>query len=579
MDSAGPHSFINPTTCFTIACVAFSLVAISTIWRNQAHTGPLDQTAQKQNSPVRPRPARRQAVDSLYFGPRDISALDQSDGPPVQSQLARLVLDSAKLAQMLRSRSDDLARELLGEVSQVTTALCCLQRKIIAQSSLMSQNSGMLACISTALDSLDATFKSLDTVLNGSGSSDTMNAIVQQLRSQKPLLEFLLSQVDESALPPTPPAEAELEKREPPQTLPAALIPHQSEFHMGITPGVDEKCWIEPPPEYSPPTSSSAAALPEKSEQTIEHVGEEVQAPEREDGPDDDEGLYEAVTQNNTDALAELLEAGAEPSVHVGELQRTALHQAAHLNHCTCLAILLRHGAVMSTEDARGDTAVHLAAWAGNVEALSTLLSYGADLDWLSGRDGYSPLWCAVSAYQIDAARLLLRHGARVSLRSASGGGLTPLHQAAVTGQGAMCELLLERGAQADCLDDDLNTPLHCAAASGSVAAVKILLANGAEVDARQVHGLSAAHWAAHKGHTDVLGVLRDHGARLDGKAEEGATPLHLAANRGHTAVARMLLDSGVDRSAKATWDGHIGTPAAMAKARGHVRLAKILRG
>ncbi|KAF2212469.1 hypothetical protein CERZMDRAFT_3410, partial [Cercospora zeae-maydis SCOH1-5] len=171
---------------------------------------------------------------------------------------------------------------------------------------------------------------------------------------------------------------------------------------------------------------------------------------------------------------------------------RTPLHIAAHLNHAQILAILLKNGAELSTEDAKGDTALHLAAWSGNVEALSLLLAHSIEVDFLSGRDGYSALWCAISASQIDAARLLLKHGARVNLPAASGGGLKPLHQAAVTGQNAMCELLLDRGAHVDCLDDEQNTPLHYAAAAGSVSSVKVLLRAGADIEAVQSYGLTA---------------------------------------------------------------------------------------
>jgi ankyrin repeat protein len=231
----------------------------------------------------------------------------------------------------------------------------------------------------------------------------------------------------------------------------------------------------------------------------------------------------------------------------------------------------------MSAEDTKGDTPLHLAAWAGNVEALASLLSHGADVDWLSGRDGYSPLWCAISANHIDAARLLLsKYGARVSLRS--GSGLMPLHQAAVTGQSAMCELLLDRGAQVDARDDDQNTALHYAAASGSKSSVRILLQAGAAVTARQAQGLTALHWAAHKGHVDALSLLLDHMAPLNAGAEEGATPLHLAANRGHLAAVRILLERGCKRKVFAVWDGVEGTAAEMARAKNHARVARAIQ-
>ncbi|KAI6891954.1 hypothetical protein KC318_g13404, partial [Hortaea werneckii] len=210
--------------------------------------------------------------------------------------------------------------------------------------------------------------------------------------------------------------------------------------------------------------------------------------------------------------------------------------------------------------------------------ALATFLSHGADVDWLSGRDAYSPLWCAISAHHIDAARLLLKHGARVSLRSAaSDNGLLPLHQAAITSQTAMCELLLERGALVDAPDDEGNTALHYAATSGSASTVQALLRAGADVNLKQSQGLTPAHWAAHKGHEEVLLLLLSHGALVNARGKANARPLHLAANRGHTSAVRILLDKGADWSKEAVWDGVQGTPARIARLKGHMGVAALI--
>ncbi|KAI5370919.1 Putative ankyrin repeat-containing domain superfamily [Septoria linicola] len=388
-----------------------------------------------------------------------------------------------------------------------------------------------------------------------------------QLRAQRPVLEWLLQQAGVKT------ADSLETGHSTPTLLPSPAF--DEEEHIGITPAVDDKCFIDPPPEYSPPSGSSSPVAREKAD-----IKQESQSPAQTPKPFDSDSLFNAVNADDTGTLSQLLLLGADASTPFGELRRTSLHIAAHLNHVQSLALLLKSGAVeLSTEDAKGDTALHLAAWSGNVEALSLLLSHSAEVDFLSGRDGYSPLWCAISANQIDAARLLLKHGARVSLRSAGGGGLMPLHQAAVMGQSAMCELLLERGAQVDCLDDDKNTPLHYASASGSVASVRVLLRGGASLEAKQSYGLTAVHWAAHKGHAEVIEVLLSCGAEVDSRANEGATPLHLAANRGHVAAAKMLFEKGASRRpGSATWDGVSGTPAEMAKSKGHNRLVRLFR-
>ena len=551
------HSIFSPSTCFTVACVAFTtFFAVSSAWKST----PTTEKAEVKES--RPRPRRRVAVDSIYA-----EASSSSNGEPDSplTVLAELISSCAKLSDRLRkSGSDYVVTVLLTELSLITASLCQIQAAVCTNPGAIAPGTGPGACFTASASSLKATVRYL------AGSEERQEGL-EQLRAQKPALDFLLSTINTPGLPPTPPMDHGDDD---------VLKPSDADvLSTGMTPGMESRDWMEPPPEYSPPSNLSTVVLAEKGKEKAEVVQESSSQPQVENAAGDVnvEALYQAVTDDDAQLLSDLLNAGLSANEGFGELQRTPLHQAAHLNFCTCLSILLRHGADMSAEDTKGDTPLHLAAWAGNVEALASLLSHGADVDWLSGRDGYSPLWCAISANHIDAARLLLsKYGARVSLRS--GSGLMPLHQAAVTGQSAMCELLLDRGAQVDARDDDQNTALHYAAASGSKSSVRILLQAGAEVTAQQAQGLTALHWAAHKGHVDALTLLLDHMAPLNAGAEEGATPLHLAANRGHLAAVRILLERGCKRKVFAVWDGVEGTAAEMARAKNHARVARAIQ-
>lgn len=555
----GQHSLFSPSVAFSVACVAFSFFAVSSVWKSSP--APEEKIEAKE---ARPRPRRRVAVDSIY-AEASSSSNGEPDSPLVN--LADLISSCAKLSDRLRkSGADYVVTALLTELSLITASLCQLQAAVCNNSGAIAPGSGPGACFTASASSLKATLRFL-------ASSEERKEGLEQLRAQKPALDFLLNTLNTPGLPPTPPMDHDHDHG---QILKASSADMLS---TGMTPGLESRDWMEPPPEYSPPSNSSTIVLAEKAKEKTEVVEESSSQPQVENAAGDVnvEALYQAVTDDDAQVLSDLLEAGLSANEGFGELQRTPLHQAAHLNFCTCLSILLRHGADMSAEDTKGDTPLHLAAWAGNVEALASLLSHGADVDWLSGRDGYSPLWCAISANHIDAARLLLsKYGARVSLRS--GSGLMPLHQAAVTGQSAMCELLLDRGAQVDARDDDQNTALHYAAASGSKSSVRILLQAGADVTARQAQGLTALHWAAHKGHVDALSLLLDHMAPLNAGAEEGATPLHLAANRGHLAAVRVLLEHGSKRKVFAIWDGVEGTAAEMARAKNHARVARTIQ-
>ena len=580
MDTSKQTTLINPTTCFAVACVAFSLFAISAVWNNQQKTShPNIGNLLNLNKPdVRPKVVRRRGVDSLYVGRGDANATsseEEKTTPDSVSVLSDLIVFASSLVQRLQTahlpeQSRLTTTSLRAELSSIITSLRRVRLAFQKGHAPPSRGTSIYACFTVINDGLHESFSLIQSELSAlSVNHDWVRAALQHLRDQRPALEFLLEISNADELPPTPPCDSniELEWKAAPPT--------------GITPMVDCKGWIEPPPEYEPPSQGTliylAAQKPDSKSAAIapsEQLDDFISAGGSNDAT---YGLYNAVTDNDCKSLAGLLSKGASANEAYGDLQRTAIHQAAHLNHCSCLSLLLNNGSVVTnTEDASGDMPIHLAAWAGHVEALSVLVAHGADVDWLSGRDGYSPLWCAVSAHHIDAARLLLKHGTRVSLRSSSG-GLLPLHQAAVTGQSAMCELLLERGAQIDALDDENNTALHYASVSGSSSTVKALLRNGAQVDLKQAQGLTPAHWAAHKGAKEILTVVLAYGAPINTTAEGGATPLHMAANRGHLPVTRLLLEKGASWNVLAEWDGVEGTPAQMAKAKGHSKTGNLI--
>jgi len=593
------HSILTPTTCFTIACVAFSLLAVSSVWRNQ-------QTSQKpavENNNLttsRTRPSvlrRRRAVDSLYV--EDASSITSQFGHwTTQSPLAiidHLIQTCAHVSSSLRESghlevpaAQSARFALLQELSLLSATLHQLQQVAASNTIFLASGSSQAACFGANASGISDLLGLIDNQENFERSSCA--DVLLPLRAQRVALQSLAASM--AALPPTPPDESDLNRSmnvhraaRPDLLRNASVSSYAPDYSSstGLTPAaIESRSWLEPPPEYSPPSDPSMAAATEKLDSKSRDAAPPRSHNEKEEEVFDTDALYNATTTDNTQLVSDLLLHGADPNQAIGELQRTPLHQAAHLNHIPTLALLLHHNASLTTEDAAGDTPLHLAAWSGHCEALTALLAHGGGalekIDWLSGRDGYSPLWCAISAYHIDAARLLLKHGARVSRRSTSGNGLLPLHQAAVTGQSAMCELLLERGAQVDGLDDEGSTALHYASASGSCAVVQVLLRGGADVKLKQKHGLTPAHWASHKGHTEVLELLLSYDAPVDARAVEGASPLHLAANRGHLAAVRVLLEKGANRGVVAeAWDGAEGTPVEMARAKGHGRVARLI--
>jgi uncharacterized protein len=114
-----------------------------------------------------------------------------------------------------------------------------------------------------------------------------------------------------------------------------------------------------------------------------------------------------------------------------------------------------------------GFTALHFPAFFGGVDAARLLVDHGADVDahgqsWMTG----TPLNSAAAGGHTDVARVLLASGADPNARQAS--GWTPLHSAAHNGDLELVELLLARGADPAATNDDGATVLSMAEEAGN---------------------------------------------------------------------------------------------------------------
>jgi uncharacterized protein len=121
-----------------------------------------------------------------------------------------------------------------------------------------------------------------------------------------------------------------------------------------------------------------------------------------------------------------------------------------------------------------GYTALHLAAYFGQLEVARLLLGRGADPNAVALNDSrVTPLHSAVAARHRDTASVLLALGA--SPNAVQHGGWTPLHGAARNGDEALVDMLLLRGADPTRLSDDGKTAIDLAEENGHAALAKLI--------------------------------------------------------------------------------------------------------
>lgn len=212
--------------------------------------------------------------------------------------------------------------------------------------------------------------------------------------------------------------------------------------------------------------------------------------------------LHVAAMHGNEEACEELLLAGAPPDAvseqrawtplmlainhgHIALAERL-ISQGADTNFCDaregwtpllvacdqgladfCLRLIRRGGrtdAVVKAGDSRGRSAIHLAAYFGDVDLMAVLLARGARIDQLPIGGGLGAIHWAVYNGHLPLLQFLLEQGANPDLRATGIYQLrSPLHYAVSDRREDMVQLLLEYHANPLLPDSEGISPLEMA--------------------------------------------------------------------------------------------------------------------
>lgn len=355
-----------------------------------------------------------------------------------------------------------------------------------------------------------------------------------------------------------------------------------------------------------------------------------------------------ASAANKIDVASYLLERGADPNAEDSELG-DALQAAAANGNVDLMIVLLDHGADVNGGGGFFDNVLQAAAFNGHTQAVRLLLEHNAEL---AGRYGSKngryrdSVQAAIFGGHESIVALLLEKDASLlapgrqgfpvpcsvphkekrmeipGFREKSGrfdipDELGPLEVAARTGNVALIEFCLSRGAPIDADDGqdefpqfeqgDAYTALQVAAFWGHQLAVECLLDHGADINAARMTlgtALQAAledrnlgladlllarganidtHWGpfgsclqvfSERGDLETVRFLLDKGANIEDAGGENGTALQVACDVGHLDVVRFLLDSGANVNAQGKANGKA---LEAASASGHKNIVELL--
>ncbi len=200
----------------------------------------------------------------------------------------------------------------------------------------------------------------------------------------------------------------------------------------------------------------------------------------------------------------------------------------------------------LSVSQSGGDdlSALVQAVSVNDTNTMQSLISKGANVNQRFGKMGETVLFRAALWGRRDAASLLMKAGADLSVTNKWGN--TPFQIAASRGHKAVAELLLKKEMDFDAPDALGRTALLMAAAEGSEEAALWLLRMGADPNVQANNsGETVMFYAAFNGNAKLVKALIDKRVRPDCKGREGWSPLHASVMRGDTNIVTLLISGG----------------------------------
>nr|XP_055187923.1 ankyrin repeat domain-containing protein 26-like [Nyctereutes procyonoides] len=204
-----------------------------------------------------------------------------------------------------------------------------------------------------------------------------------------------------------------------------------------------------------------------------------------------------------------------------------------------CVDILLKKGADPNAKDFKGNTALHYAAFEGNISIAQKLLFNKGDIE-AKNKDGLTPLLVAVNEKKEKMVAFLVEEA---NINAVDYAKRSALHLACANGHVDIVKLLIDRKCQLNLRDGENTTALMKAVQSQEEACVDILLKHGANPDVKDNKGNTALHYAAFGENVTIAQKVLLRKGNVEIKNKDGLTPLLVAVNEKKEKMVAFLVE------------------------------------
>ncbi len=321
-------------------------------------------------------------------------------------------------------------------------------------------------------------------------------------------------------------------------------------------------------------------------------------------GPGVRTALHQAVFGNQEAAIRLLLDRGADPNVRCEGDNAFPLHFAVEKQRFPIIRLLIEHGA-----DPVGAGDYHELEVIGWATAWDYVSVNREIVDYLLAHGARHNIFSAVATGDTEAIRQLVSES-RANLErrmDMANRRRRPLHLAVIKKQSQSLATLLDLGANTESLDEAGFAALDEAAMNGEPAMAQTLLERGARLRlpaavalqrSRDIERLlqrdpqalkPGGRWgnlilrASERAPDTIIEALIQAGASVDVRDDPktsvdstfGYTPLHAAAFNGNLSAASVLLKHGAN--VRAREEKYHGTPAGWANYAGHAEVRDLI--